>query len=71
LLRGGTSARHPVNRVRNAAKSLIAVPCYTIALPVLAVLGQHLFVRYLVKLCDHIGRLSAFVGLRLVTEREM
>ncbi len=71
LLRGGTSAKHPAHRIRNAAKSLIAVPCYTIALPLLAVLGQHLFVRYLVKLCDHIGRLSAFVGLRLVTEREM
>jgi len=71
LLRGSNSPKHPRHRIRNTVKSLIAVPCYALALPVLAVFGQHLFVKYLIKLCDHIARLLALLGLRLVTQREM
>lgn len=71
LLRGSNSPKHRIHRVRNAAKSLLAVPCYTLALPILAVFGQHIFVKYLIKLCDHTARLSAFLGLKLVTQREM
>jgi hypothetical protein len=70
LLRGSNSTKQPRNRLRNAAKSLIAVPCYTLALPVLAVIGRHVFVEYLIKLCDHTARLLAFVGLKLARQRE-
>jgi hypothetical protein len=49
---------------------LIAVPCYTLALPFLALFGQHLFLRYLIKLLDHGSRLLAYVGLPLVTQRK-
>jgi len=70
LLRGSNFPKHPKHRIRNATKSLIAVPCYTLALPILAVMGQHLFIEYLIRLCDHVARLLAFVGLRLVTERQ-
>ena len=70
LLRGSNAAKNRTHRVKNAAKSLIAVPCYTLALPFLALFGQHWFVKYLVKLCDHGGRLLAFIGLPLVTQRE-
>lgn len=71
LLRGGNSAKDRTHRVRNAAKSLLAVPCYALALPILAVFGQHLFVSYLIKLCDHSARLLAFLGMKLATNREM
>lgn len=70
LLRGSNFPKHPTNRLANAAKSLVAVPCYTVALPILAVFGQHLFLRYLVKIFDHTSRLLAYLGLRLVTHRE-
>lgn len=70
LLRGSNFPKHPTDRLKNTVKSLIAVPCYTLALPLLAILGQHLFISYLIKLCDHCSRLLAFLGLRLVTERE-
>jgi succinoglycan biosynthesis protein ExoM len=69
LLRGSNFPKHPANRLQNAAKSLIAVPCYTVALPVLAIFGQHIFLKYLIKLLDHASRLLAYLGLRLVTER--
>jgi succinoglycan biosynthesis protein ExoM len=70
LLRGSNFPKHPRGRLSNAAKSLVAVPCYTVALPILAVFGQHVFLRYLVKIFDHTSRLLAYLGLRLVTQRE-
>jgi hypothetical protein len=38
------------------------VPLYTIALPFLLIAGQHWFMKYLIKLCDHVGRLLAWLG---------
>ena len=70
LLRGSNFSKHPADRIRNGAKSLIAVPCYALALPVLAMFGQHMFLKYLIKLFDHASRLLAFVGWRVVTERQ-
>ena len=70
LLRGSNFPKHPTHRLRNATKSLIAVPCYTLALPVLALFGQHLFLTYLIKLLDHSSRLLAYVGLSSVTRRQ-
>jgi len=70
LLRGSNFPKHSAHRLANAARSLVAVPCYTLALPVLALFGEHLFLRYLIKLFDHSSRLLAYLGLRLVTQRE-
>jgi succinoglycan biosynthesis protein ExoM len=70
LLRGSNFSKHPRHRLMNAAKSLVAVPCYAVALPVVALFGQHLFLRHLIKLFDHTSRLLAYLGLRLVTQRE-
>lgn len=70
LLRGSNFHKHRSHRIRNVAKSLVAVPCYALALPVLALLGQHVFVKYLIKLLDHASRLVAFLGLSLVTQRQ-
>jgi succinoglycan biosynthesis protein ExoM len=71
LLRGRNTFRHPKHRLRNLLKSVIAVPAYALALPVLLLAGQHYFMKYLVKLADHVGRLLASVGLNPVTERRM
>jgi succinoglycan biosynthesis protein ExoM len=69
LLRGKTTFRHGQNLTMNMAKSLVAVPLYSLALPVLFILGHHHFMRYLVRLCDHGGRLLAFIRLNPVSER--
>ncbi len=69
LLRGKTSFRHPKNRLQNIAKSLIAVPLYVIALPLLLVFGQHYFMKYFIRLFDHVGRLLAMLNLNPIQER--
>jgi glycosyltransferase involved in cell wall biosynthesis len=70
LLRGSNFPKHPRERLKNAFKSLIAVPCYALVLPLLAPFGQHVFLTYLIKLLDHASRLLAFLGLKLVTRRQ-
>jgi hypothetical protein len=50
-------------------KSLIAIPLYTLFLPVCLCLGQHRFMKYLIKECDHIGRLLAFCGVRVIRQK--
>lgn len=54
---------------RDIFKSLMAVPLYTAALPVLAFLGQHRFMRVVVKDFDHLGRLLAFCRLRVIKDK--
>jgi succinoglycan biosynthesis protein ExoM len=70
LLRGSNFPKHPRHRIRNIAKSLIAVPCYTLALPVLSMFGQSVFIAYLSKLLEHVSRLLAFLGLPLAKQRQ-
>ncbi len=71
LLRGRNSLRQRKHRLRNLLKSAVAVPLYAIALPILLIVGHHYFMRYLVKLADHAGRLLALAGLNPVRERQM
>jgi glycosyltransferase involved in cell wall biosynthesis len=70
VLRGSNFPKQSGARLKNILKSVVAVPCYALALPVLAVMGQHYFVSYLVKLSDHGSRLLAVAGVRLATQRE-
>jgi len=70
LLRGSNFRKHPTDRFKNATKSVIAIPCYALALPVLALFGQHVFLKYLIKLLDHASRLLSYVGLSSVTGRQ-
>jgi len=62
LLRGKNSLKYKAGRGRDVVKALVAVPLYTIALPFLLIAGQHWFMKYLIKLCDHVGRLLAWLG---------
>lgn len=71
LLRGGNFLKHPEGRLRELVKSAVAVPVYTVSLPFLQLAGHHHFMKYLVKWCDHVGRLLSVFGLKLVKQREM
>ena len=62
LLRG-QNQRHLAG-FRSIAKSVIAIPIYAILLPFLLLLGQHVCMRYLIKLSDHAGKLLAFLCLK-------
>ena len=63
LLRGNVSLRLRSRRLLAVAKSTIAFSIYTVALPFLLPLGQHVFFKYLIKDCDHIGRIMAALGI--------
>jgi glycosyltransferase involved in cell wall biosynthesis len=68
LLRGAVSLVHPTARRQAIAKSVIAAPVYTAALPFAFALGQGRFMTCLIKLFDHIGRLLAVVGVRPIRQ---
>jgi succinoglycan biosynthesis protein ExoM len=51
---------------RSLAKSLIAVPAYIALLSVAWVRGEHVFLKYLIRLLDHLGKLLVSVGIRPV-----
>ena len=70
LLRGRNSLQREGPKVLSIAKSLIAIPAYAFALPILFVVGHHHFMKYLIKLCDHAGKLFALIGVHPVKVRE-
>jgi glycosyltransferase involved in cell wall biosynthesis len=69
MMRGRTSAMIRVGRANLVARSLVAVPVYLAMLPFTLLWGQHVFMKYSIKLCDHAGRLLALVSLNPVRER--
>jgi glycosyltransferase involved in cell wall biosynthesis len=69
LLRGATAALHPTLGASGILKSVIAVPAYALALPFAMILGQHRFMTLLVKLCDHLGKLLALIGINPIREQ--
>ena len=69
LLRGTTSALRSHVGARDVIKSVLAVTAYSVLLP-LALLRSHgKFMRYLVSLVDHLGKLLALVGIYPITEQ--
>jgi succinoglycan biosynthesis protein ExoM len=68
LLRGKVSLNHPSVRSMEIYKSLAAVPIYTCILPIALLFGQHVFMKYLIRDFDHLGRLLAYCGIDLVKE---
>lgn len=69
LLRGKNILKHPGQQVPLLAKSLVAVPVYTLVLPFTLLLGQHVFMKYCIRFCDHAGRLLSAVGINPVSSR--
>jgi len=68
LFQGATAALQADCGAVSIAKSLVAVPVYVIALPFAWPLGMHRFMTLLVKLCDHLGKLLALIGIQVVRE---
>jgi len=75
LLQGRISLKYatdkltPMARLHIGAKSIVAIFCYTLALPVLALPATGLTVKYLIKNCHHLGRLFALLALPVWEER--
>jgi succinoglycan biosynthesis protein ExoM len=69
LLRGRNSLKQQSGRVQNIIRSFVAVPVYGVALPFLFIAGDQYFMKYLIKFCDHAGRLLALLHLNPIGKR--
>ena len=69
LLRGKNILKHPSGQLGLLARSVVAAPIYALMLPFTLCFGQHVFMKYCIKFCDHAGRLLAVCGLNPVSER--
>jgi GT2 family glycosyltransferase len=69
LLRGKQALRGPGGSWRGIIKSAIVLPMYAVLLPVCLVMGSHVFVTYLIKSFDHLGKLLATCGIDLVGDK--
>ncbi len=68
LLQGTISLIHPTFGALDIAKSVVAVPVYTAALPLALVLGHHRFMTCLARLFHHVGRLLGLLGINPIKE---
>lgn len=69
LLRGKVTLNHPTSNVFDIIKSLIAIPLYTLTLPLLFFIAHHIFMKYLVKNFDHIGKILALCGVDIIKQK--
>jgi glycosyltransferase involved in cell wall biosynthesis len=69
FLRGKIRTNHPNSGIADTAKSIVAVGCYAVMLPFLFLLGHHLFINHLLKICDHGGKLLTLAGVRLAEDK--
>jgi succinoglycan biosynthesis protein ExoM len=69
LLRGKMALNAANSKTTSALYSAAAVAVYTICLPFCLVLGQHVFMKYLIKNCDHLGKVLAFFGIDPIKEK--
>jgi succinoglycan biosynthesis protein ExoM len=69
LLMGVVSRLHPSFGAVAIVKSAIAVPVYAVALPPALLLGQGPFMYCLMRLCNHIGRVLATLGINPIRDQ--
>lgn len=69
FLRGKMALYAAKSKPPTVLRSLAAIFAYTLFLPFLFILGHHLFMRYLVKDFDHIGKVMTFIGFDFVKEK--
>lgn len=69
LLRGVVNSSKSSLLTMDTVKSTVALIVYTTALPFILLFGEHHFMKYLIKDCDHLGKISGLLGFKIVAER--
>ena len=69
LLRGKMALNSAGSKPVSVAKSTVAAVIYTAGLPLFFVLGHHIFMKYLIRDCDHIGKVLAYLGINPVRDK--
>lgn len=69
ILRGRLSLHHDFFGMFPLLKSLVACLLYSCLLPLLLLFPHHIFMKYLIKLSEHIGVLLAFAGFDVIKQK--
>jgi glycosyltransferase involved in cell wall biosynthesis len=69
MIRGKMALNATRSRASSVLKSMVAVVLYTGCLPFVCVLGHHVFMKCLIKDCDHLGKVCAFFGIDWLKEK--
>jgi succinoglycan biosynthesis protein ExoM len=69
LLRGENAINLPGSKRVSVINSAAAIVVYTGCLPLFLVLGHHIFMKYLIREFDHIGKLLAVCGIKVIKEK--
>jgi succinoglycan biosynthesis protein ExoM len=69
LLRGKMALNTREPRFMSLFNSAVAVAVYSCCLPLVLFLGHHVFMKYLIKDCDHLGKILASLGIDWVGEK--
>jgi glycosyltransferase involved in cell wall biosynthesis len=69
LMRGKNSVNHGVGGFKGVMKTISAVIIYTALLPIFFLFGKHMFISYLVKDFDHIGRLLTLMNIEVIGDQ--
>ncbi len=72
LLRGKVATFHTryfKDKLFSTSKSTIAFLLYTLAMPFFLIMGQHVFMKFMIRNCDHIGKILAELGINVVKEK--
>jgi succinoglycan biosynthesis protein ExoM len=69
MTRGMVEAQQSRFWSSNTLRSFAAIPLYALVLPFAFLRGQNIFMRYLVKECDHLSKVLTHMGIRLTKER--
>lgn len=69
LLRGQLNYINTESTKVRVLKSAVAIAFYTSCLPVFFFLGKHIYLNYIIKICDHFGKVSSFLGVNLIKDK--
>ncbi len=69
LLRGKMALNSAKSKHMSVLYSIVAIVIYSCCLPLFFILGQHIFMKYLIKTCDHLGKFFTFLGINVVKEK--
>lgn len=69
LLRGKSALNYQPKKLAGIIKSIVAVIFYTFSLPVVFILNHSLYMKYLIKIFDHLGKILGLFNLNLVKEK--
>lgn len=69
LLRGKMAVYNPLFSNTDIIKSVAAIAVYILIIPFSLIFGHHIFLKYLIKSFDHIGKIFTYMNLDLVPKK--